>query len=247
MTPASGGVAAGGGPPPAAGVIALIPAHNEADRVGAVVAALRAQSLEVLVVDDGSDDDTAAAARAAGAEVLRLDANRGKGGALKAGFQQVLAGDRQLVLTMDADGQHDPAEAPLFLDARERTGADLIVGARDFRRMPPIRRATNSLARWLFSRSMDRPIPDNQSGYRLLSRRLVDAVLASPEQGFAFEVEVIAVCLGRGYGLAWVPISTIYAGQSSHIRPWDHAVSFLRVNRRAKERLRAEKRASGLG
>ncbi len=72
-------------------VLAIVPAHNEAGRIGAVVTAVAAQGLPVLVVDDGSVDDTGAEAAAAGAQVLRLEPNRGKGGALKAGFREALA------------------------------------------------------------------------------------------------------------------------------------------------------------
>ena len=240
-------MAGGGAPPATTSVLALIPAHDEEERLGPVVAALRDQGLAVLVVDDGSLDGTAAAAEAAGAEVLRLDPNRGKGGALKAGFRRALEGDWQAVLTLDGDGQHKPNEAPLLLDAWSRTGADLIIGARDFRAMPPVRRTTNSVARLLFSRTMGRPIPDNQSGFRLYARRLVEAVLQSPEEGFAFEVEAIAVCVGRGFRLTWVPISTVYGGETSDIRPWTHLTSFLRVNRRARDRLRAEREGVGGG
>jgi glycosyltransferase involved in cell wall biosynthesis len=222
--------------PPA--ILAVIPAHDEAGRVGGVIAGVRAAGLPLLVVDDGSTDDTAGAARAAGAEVLRLAPNRGKGGALKAGFAEALARGHEAVLTLDADGQHDAGEIPAFLRTWQRERPDLVVGRRDFHRMPPFRRLTNSLARFAFSRAVGHPVPDNQSGYRLLSRRLVEAVLASPEEGFAFEVEVLALCLGRGFPVAWVPISTVYGDEESDIRPLEHLVSFVRVTRRARRAMR---------
>jgi len=225
------------------GALAIVPAHNEAPRIGAVVSALVAQGLPVLVVDDGSGDGTGDAARAAGARVLRLDPNRGKGAALKAGFRDVLAEPWGAILTLDGDGQHDPSEVPAFLEAWRTSGADLVVGARDYRRMPPIRRFTNGVSRLLFSRAVGEQIPDNQSGYRLRSRRLAEAALASLEEGFAFEVEEIAICVGRGYGLAWVPVRTIYGTETSDIKPWSHFVSFVRVARRARRRAREERRA----
>ena len=130
-------------------VLAIVPAHNEAGRIGAVVAAVTAQGLPVLVVDDGSADTTGVEASAAGARVLRLEPNQGKGGALKAGFRQALAtrasqgsaaaataatagsgetapGSGETApgwaafLTLDGDGQHDPAEIPQFVAAWER-------------------------------------------------------------------------------------------------------------------------------
>jgi len=107
--------------------------------------------------------------------------------------------------------------------------------------MPPVRWFTNTLSRWLFSRALGERIPDNQSGYRLRSRRVAEASLSSPEQGFAFEVEEIALCVGRGYKLAWVPVKTIYGTEVSDIKPWTHFVSFIRVTRRARARMRLER------
>jgi glycosyltransferase involved in cell wall biosynthesis len=227
-------------------ILVLIPAHNEGSRIGPVVRAVVEQGLPVLVVDDGSTDATADEARAAGARVLTLCPNRGKGAALKAGFQEVLtpaATPRcEAILTLDGDGQHDPSEVPALLKAWRDTGADLVVGARDYLQMPPVRWFTNSLSKLLFSWAVGQKIPDNQSGYRLRTRRVAEADLASTEQGFAFEVEEIAICVGRGYGLAWVPIKTIYGTESSDIKPWSHLVSFIRVTRRARRRARLERR-----
>ncbi|MEX2011973.1 MAG: glycosyltransferase family 2 protein, partial [Chloroflexota bacterium] len=116
-------------------IAAVIPAYQEAPRVGPVVVGAKAH-LPVLVVDDGSADDTASVAEDAGATVLRLRPNQGKGAALRAGFRWALDNGIEAVVTLDADGQHDPAEIPTFVAARARTGADLVVGRRDFRRMP---------------------------------------------------------------------------------------------------------------
>jgi len=227
-------------------VIAIVPAHDEGPRVGAVVIALVEQGLPVLVIDDGSGDDTADEARRAGAQVLNLQPNRGKGGALKAGFAEVLASGGALgwdaILTLDGDGQHDPEEVPKLLGSWAETNADLVVGSRDYLQMPPIRWFTNSASRLLFSWAVGEKIPDNQSGFRLRSRRLAEADLESPEQGFAFEVEEIAICVGRGYRTAWVPIKTIYGTEQSDIKPWSHFMGFMRVTWRARRRVRQERR-----
>ena len=112
-------------------VLALIPAYQEALRITAVVERAR-EHLPVVVVDDGSTDETAARAEAAGANVLRQVPNAGKGAALRAGFRFALEQDAAAVVTLDADGQHDPAEIPAFLAAYEATGPELIIGCRDF-------------------------------------------------------------------------------------------------------------------
>ncbi|HBA91140.1 MAG TPA: hypothetical protein DCZ08_05065, partial [Anaerolineaceae bacterium] len=125
-------------------ILALIPAYNEGNRVAPVVRAALAY-LPVLVVDDGSSDGTARYALDAGAEVLYQQPNQGKGAALRAGFATALERGYQAVLTLDADGQHDPAEIPAFLAAYRRTSADLIIGRRDFTSMPRVRRLANTL------------------------------------------------------------------------------------------------------
>jgi glycosyltransferase involved in cell wall biosynthesis len=220
-----------------ADVLALIPAFDEGPRVADVVLGASAH-LPVLVVDDGSTDETAARAEAAGATVLVQRPNRGKGVALRAGFTWALEHDFAAVVTLDADGQHDPAEIPAFLDAFERTAADLIVGRRDFARMPPVRRLANRLGELAMSWAAGREIPDNQSGYRLLSRRLIEAVGDSDEAGFEFEIEMIGTCIRSGFGLGWVPIRTIYAGEPSHIRPGHHLASFVRMVRATRRAVR---------
>lgn len=225
-------------------ILAIVPAHNEGPRIGAVVRALVAQGLPVLVVDDGSSDNTAEEARAAGARLLALSPNRGKGGALKAGFREAFdsaPGHWDGLLTLDGDGQHYPAEVPALVERWLATSADLVIGARDYRRMPPVRWFTNSVSRQLFRWALGQYIPDNQSGYRLRTPRVAEAALASPEQGFAFEVEEIAICVGRGYPIAWISIETIYGGEVSDIRPWSHFVGFMRVTWRARRRMQAER------
>jgi glycosyltransferase involved in cell wall biosynthesis len=211
-----------------ADVLALIPAYNEAAGIATVVAGAQAH-LPALVVDDGSVDDTASLAEEAGAQVLRQVPNQGKGAALKAGFRRAIEEGYAAAVTLDADGQHDPAEIPAFLRAYLAQQADLVIGQRDFSRMPPARRLANTLGRWSFSWAVGADIPDNQSGYRLVSRRLMQTLLESTEQGFEYEVEMIAICVRRGYKLAWVPIRTIYTGEVSHIRPLQHIGNYLRI------------------
>ncbi len=209
-------------------VLAVIPAYNEGARVAAVVRGALAH-LPVLVVDDGSSDDTAAHAAAAGAEMLYQRPNQGKGAALRAGFRYALDHGYDAVITLDADGQHDPAELPAFLDLDAAQQPDLIIGERQFTRMPFPRNLSNTLGRWLFSWALGQLVRDNQSGYRLISRRLMEATLTSSEQGFEFEVEMIVTCVRHGFRLAGVPIRTIYGDEKSHIKPLRQTIHFFRV------------------
>jgi glycosyltransferase involved in cell wall biosynthesis len=225
----------------APGIVALIPAYNAAHLLTPVVQGARLH-LPVLVVDDGSKDDTANVAEQAGATVIRQQPNQGKGRALQTGFRRALADGYEAVLTLDADGQHDPVEIPKFLDRYEQTHADLIIGARDFSDMPFVRKLSNTIGTRAFSWAMRRPIRDNQSGYRLVSRRLVEATLQSEEAGFELEVEQIVICLEQHYKLDWVTIRTIYGDEGSHIKPLQHVYHFFRVvfeSRRRTGRIQA--------
>jgi glycosyltransferase involved in cell wall biosynthesis len=221
-------------------ILALIPAYNEAAHIAEVVTDARAY-LPVLVVDDGSADDTAARAEGAGGIILCQTPNQGKGAALRAGFRWALDAEYEAVVTLDADGQHDPTEIPKFLDAYAERGADLIIGARVFQHMPPIRRLSNTIGGWAFSWAIGQPIHDNQSGYRLIHRRLLEAILTSDEAGFEFEVEMIVVCIQRGFTLDWVSIRTIYAGETSHIRPWQHTINFFRLVRQTRRAMQSSR------
>ena len=224
-------------------IIAVIPAYNEAAEIGKVVSAVRAHRLPVVVVDDGSTDGTAAAAEAAGAAVLGIGRNLGKGAALQTGFRWALEEGAEAILTLDADGQHDPAEIPQFLGAYAQGDHDLIIGARNFDDMPWTRYTMNVLGRWTFSWIMGQPMPDNQSGYRLLSRRLAASCLQSQEGGYEFEVDMIVRCIEQGYTLGWVPIRTIYNRHPSHINHVRHVVQYVRLLWQVRRRLKDAPRA----
>ncbi|HVO68786.1 MAG TPA: glycosyltransferase family 2 protein [Aggregatilineaceae bacterium] len=224
-------------------ILALIPANNE-PRVADVVRGAQAH-LPVLVVDDGSRDDTAARAETAGATVLRQVPNQGKGKALRTGFRWALDQGYGAVITLDADNQHDPAEIPAFLEVYAARQPDLIIGERTFGQIPFPRNISNTIGRWLFSWALGQPVHDNQSGYRLISRRLMEASLDSREQGFEFEVEMVVTCVQRGYTLAGVPIRTIYGDQGSHIQPFQQTMRFFRVVWQTRRAMRQARRPAG--
>ena len=209
-------------------ILALIPAWNEEAFIRPVIEATRAQ-LPVLVVDDGSQDRTPDLAASAGAEVVRHEENKGKGQALITGFKWTLAQGFEAVVTLDADGQHDPAEIPKFLSAYKDKAGDLIIGRRDFKQMPFPNRYANPIGSRLLSLALNQRIYDNQSGYRLHTRKLLES-LDLKASGFELEVEVVmqTVCLGMTIG--WVPIRTIYGtGKVSYFHPLHDTIGFLKM------------------
>ena len=207
-------------------VLALIPAYNEGAHIKKVIDE-SLPHLPVLVVDDGSIDNSVEIVSETNAEIVQVKPNQGKGNALKTGFRWALEQGYDGVLTLDADGQHDPKEIPLFLETLQKENADLIIGARNFSEMPFSRKFANSFGKVLFSWAMRQPIEDNQSGYRYISKALIEIMLETRESGFEFEVEMILICLQHNLKLAWVPIKTIYGDEKSHIQPIKHILRFI--------------------
>ena len=192
----------------------LIPAYNAEGSIAAVVHKVRTSggSASVLVVDDGSTDATGSEAERAGAIVLRHAANRGKGAALQTGFAYVLAHGGQTVMTLDADGQHDPAEAAKLLAAAAAHPGSLIIGVRSFdpALMPRRSRIGNRISTFFISRFAGRPHRDTQSGFRIYPRRLLTAPLRT--RRFDTETELLLWAAKLGVPLCEVPIQTIYHG-----------------------------------
>jgi glycosyltransferase involved in cell wall biosynthesis len=219
---------------------ALVPAFNEAGTIGDVVAGLRGVVSHVIVVDDGSSDGTGARARAAGAEVIDHEQNRGKGEAIRTGLSRVFAGSFSHVLLLDGDMQHLPGEAARLLDAAERTGADAVLGARQFRRnaMPAARYHTNRIGSRVLSWFVNATVADTQCGFRVFK---VDALrdLTLTARGYEIETEMLVKLRRRGARLASVPVSAVYASERSKLRPLRDTTRtcFLAVYYRFIERL----------
>lgn len=219
-------------------ILVMIPAYNEEVGVADVITGAKV-FFPVLVVDDGSRDRTVQIAEGAGAVVVRQVPNQGKGTAMRAGFRYALENGYEAVITLDADRQHNPQEIPDFIDCYQRTKADLIIGERDFRKMPTVRRFSNTIGRAMFSWALGQKDRDNQSGYRLISNRLMEKLIGSTERGFEFEVEMMAICVKLGYRLEWVTIQTIYAGEKSHIKPLKHIGNWFRIIAKTRRIMRS--------
>jgi glycosyltransferase involved in cell wall biosynthesis len=201
-------------------VTAVIPAYQCAATIAAVVRGLRHHLEEVVVVDDGSSDDTAAQAAEAGARVVRLPENRGKGYALREGIRQALAGEPAAIVLLDGDGQHAPEDLPAMLDAWSTGAGDLVIGARlaDPSRIPSLRYWTNYIGTRILSWMTGRELEDSQSGYRLLSAELLRRLPLDADD-YAIESEMLIRAARRGARIAHVPVRTIYGAETSHYRP----------------------------
>jgi glycosyltransferase involved in cell wall biosynthesis len=198
----------------------VIPAFNEAGTVASVVRGLLGCVSQVIVVDDGSTDGTAEQARNAGADVLVHERNLGKGHAVRTGLARVLAADFTHVLLLDGDMQHLPAEAPRLLRAAESSRADVVIGERVFKReeMPPSRYYANRIGSRALSWFVGAAIADTQCGFRLFR---TDAVrpLTFKSTGYEIETEMLVKVRRRGGRVASVPVTAVYTGRQSKLRP----------------------------
>ncbi len=198
--------------------VALIPAYQAASTVGGVVGGTLAHVARVLVVDDGSTDATGAEAARAGADVLRLPDNRGKGSAMRAGFERLLGSDATHVALLDADAQHDPDDLPRLLDAA-RQGDDFVIGSRMTRpeEIPPVRYRTNEIGSRILTRMTGHDILDGQSGYRVVAADLLRRMRLTA-RGYLIETEMLLKAARHIQRFREIPVRVVYGGHS-HYRP----------------------------
>ena len=195
--------------------VAVIPAYNEGPAVATVVRGALQQVDHVIVVDDSSADDTAVVAREAGAEVVRHALQRGAGRATATGLQAALRLGADLIVTLDADGQHLTEEIPLlFAPLREGT-ADMTLGCRvlDRASMPRLRRFGNDLANVWTWMLFGVKVSDSQSGYRGFTRATAQR-LPFEARGYEFCSETLGEAGRLGLRIAEVPVTVVYTEYS---------------------------------
>lgn len=193
--------------------IAIIPAYNEATVIADVIAQTIPFVDAVVVVNDGSRDETGIVAREAGAVVLSLPINRGLGSALRTGFNFARVKDVDMVVTLDADLQHDPHEIPKFFEALEK-GAHVVIGSRALEvtgNMPWYRTLFNKLGNFITPHGSY--TTDSQSGFRAFSRHALNT-LNLKSQRMEISSEIITETFRKKLAYAEVPIKALYTEYS---------------------------------
>ncbi|HEX6256418.1 MAG TPA: glycosyltransferase family 2 protein [Euzebyales bacterium] len=212
--------------PQAGGIALVLPAHNEAATVAAVIDrtpdTVAGIAVSCVVVDDGSTDATAELARLAGATVIGHGARRGLGAAVRTGLRHAVRCGVRVVAFCDADGEYAPEELGNLVLPILRGDADYVVGSRfagTIRRMHPHRRAGNHVLTWALRRLADTAITDGQSGYRALSADAARTAEIVHDYNYA---QVLTLNLLRqGLRYAEVPISYAFR---------EHGRSFVQLH-----------------
>ena len=211
---------------------AVLPAFNAGRHLDSVISDLDdfVPRERIIVVDDGSSDDTNEVARASGVVVVQHEANQGKGAALVSGARKAIELGMDYIITLDADGQHDPAEIPKFVEQVRRTGADIICGNRmsDRSDMPAIRVFANSATSWFVSLRTGIKIPDSQNGYRMLRTAIFEKISLVTKR-YDTESEILIKTAGIGGKIHSVPVQTIYGTETSAVNPFIDTLRFFRL------------------
>jgi glycosyltransferase involved in cell wall biosynthesis len=224
-------------------VAVLIPAFCEEQTVGDIVSRARAYLPDVIVVDDASTDETAARAETSGAVVLRRETNGGKGAAMPQGFRYVLTEGFDAVITLDADGFHDPDEIPKFLDAYRRTRLPVLIGNRmaEVKRIPVVRRWTiRMMSSWL-DRLLGVYVPDPPCGFRFY-RCDVLPFLLEEKSSLPSEFETLLNIAFRRIRVGSVRVTKQPKRHKSLIAPFRDVIRFARVLRKYSKKTRKPRR-----
>ncbi|MHC4628057.1 MAG: glycosyltransferase family 2 protein [Planctomycetota bacterium] len=210
-------------------VLVLIPAYNAALHLPELISRLSQYvcSDNLLIVNDGSTDGTLDIIREQEVNYICFSQNKGKGAALMAGFEHAVKCGYRSVLTLDADLQHLPEEVCRFYAVDD--GRHVVVGTRrmSLRNMPFDRWLTNNLTSIIISIFSRARVRDSQSGFRLIPTRLLRAISLKTVD-YDFESEMLFKAGALGFGMAEVPITTVYEGSRSYINPFKDTLRFVR-------------------
>jgi glycosyltransferase involved in cell wall biosynthesis len=208
--------------------VACIPAYNEERTIAKVVVGCQRNVDRVIVCDDGSNDMTAEIAERLGADVVRHPSNMGKGEALRTLFKAARNLGADVMVTIDADAQHDPVEIPQLLKELEKGAADIVIGSRflgtgNSENVPSHRRVMNKL----FNAMTVEGITDTQSGFRAYDKKAIDSIIPG-EAGMGADSEILIDAASGGLIIEEVPIHVSYGiGRTSKLNPAHHSLDVL--------------------
>jgi glycosyltransferase involved in cell wall biosynthesis len=206
----------------------ILPAKNEGAALKALLPRLRAAQpdAEIIVVDDGSTDDTSETCASVGITCLSSPYSMGNGAAIKRGAR---AASGDVLVFMDGDGQHDPADIARLLEKLAQ-GFDMVVGARDWSSQAGVGRGiANTIYNWLASRMTGHEVEDLTSGYRAVRADRFREFLHLLPNGFSYPTTSTMAFFRSAYPVAYLPIKAAQRIGKSHIKPLKDGVRFLLI------------------
>ncbi len=204
-------------------IVACIPAYNEEKTIARVVLSARKYVDKVIVCDDGSRDMTAQIAQSLGAVVVRHSSNKGKGATLRTLFRTSLEEGAKVIVTLDGDGQHDPAEIPVVVRPITEGNADISIGTRFHgKNVIPLHRVVgNRLLNYLTNFGNEEKLLDTQSGFRAYSRRAIEDIEVK-EDGMGVDSQIILDARRNNLKIAESMVSVSYGKETSTHHPIRH-------------------------
>ncbi len=206
----------------------ILPCYNEAAGLSKIIKQLAElyPNAEIIIVDDASSDDSAQIAAAAGAKVVRHTYNMGNGAAVKSGAR---AAQGDILVFMDADGQHDPNDISRLL-AQYQAGHDMVIGARDSHSQASFaRKLGNGFYNWMASWMVGHPIPDLTSGFRVVNAQKFREFLFLLPNTFSYPTTITMAFFRAGYSIHYEPIRAYKRVGKSHIKLLRDGLRFLLI------------------
>lgn len=206
-----------------------IPAYNEEKNIASVISKLSKFGYSIIVCDDGSDDQTNQIAEKMGALVITHKKNLGYGAAIGSLFFKAKDMGLDVLVTMDADGQHRPKDVKAVLDPILKEEADIVIGSRflvENKEMPSYRKTGIKLITKLANTALDKQITDSQSGFRGYNKKVLSAISPS-ESGMGVSNEILIKASKQGFKIDEAPIKVSYEGDTSTHHPVSHGVSVI--------------------
>ena len=210
-------------------IIACIPAYNEEKTIAKVILKAKKHVDKVIICDDGSTDMTAEIAEALGAEVIRHDRNIGYGAAVGSLFKRARQEDADIMVTLDADGQHDPDDIPRLIKPIVDQEADIVIGSRFLTKeveIPTYRKIGIKIINWITG-AKAKKISDTQSGYRAYSKKVLQLIKPA-EMGMGVSTEILLKAEQNNLKIKEVPIKIFYKiERPSTINPLTHGLDVI--------------------
>lgn len=206
-----------------------IPAFNEEKNIAAIIIGLKKITDEIIVCNDGSTDSTGEIAKELGAIVINHEKNLGYGAGIKSIFLKAKEMESNMLVTVDADGQHDVRDISKVITPIQEDKAEIVIGSRFLEKaenIPEYRKFGIKLITKVTNLSLNQSLTDSQSGFRAYSKKVLEKLILS-DKGMGISTEILIKANNFDFRIGEVPIKVSYEGETSTENPVSHGTSVL--------------------